>query len=151
MKPDYISPDGRIKLYNVDCMEYMKQCKENEFDLAVVDPPYGIGMSGGNVGYKGDNNLERKEWDNKIPPDEYFYNLRLSSINQIVWGGNYFKYLWPTRCYIVWDKGAGFKGRTFAESELAFTSMDKNAKTFSYDPQSIDLFFEEIFCLWATK
>ena len=123
-----------LKLINGDCMEYMKHVPDKYFDLAIVDPPYGIGMSGGNVGYKGNNNLTRKEWDSAIPSDEYFIELIRISKNQIVWGGNYFKILWPTRGYIVWDKGAGFRDRTYAESELAFTSFDRNAKTFSHDP-----------------
>lgn len=123
-----------IELLNMDCMDYMRDLPDNAFDLAIVDPPYGMGMSGGNVGYKGFNNLERKSWDDCIPDDDYFDELRRVSKNQVVWGGNYFKRLWPSRCYLVWDKGAGFKGRTYAESELAWTSFDANAKTFSYDP-----------------
>ena len=123
-----------IELHKADCMDYMRGLEDNAFDLAIVDPPYGIGMSGGNVGCKGNNNLERKEWDSEIPSDEYFKELKRVSQNQIIWGGNYFKAIWPTRGYVVWDKGAGFKNRTFAESELAFTSFDRNAKTFSYDP-----------------
>lgn len=123
-----------IELLNMDCMEYMRGLPDKAFDLAIVDPPYGIGMSGGNVGYKGGNNLARKSWDNEIPSDDYFSELRRVSKNQIVWGGNYFKSLWPTRGYIVWDKGAGFRGRTYAESELAFTSFDRNAKTLTHDP-----------------
>lgn len=123
-----------IELHNVDCMEYMRSLPDKAFDLAIVDPPYGIGMSGGNVGYKGANNLERKNWDSSIPSDAYFAELKRVSSNQIVWGGNYFSALWPTRGYIVWDKGAGFRGRTYAESELAFTSFNRNAKTFTHDP-----------------
>ena len=123
-----------IKLIHGDCMDYMATLEDNAFELAIVDPPYGIGMSGGNVGYKGGNDLERKEWDNEIPSIDYFNELKRVSENQIIWGGNYFPYIWPTRGYIVWDKGAGFKGRTFAESELAFSSFDRNAKTFSFDP-----------------
>ncbi len=123
-----------LTIYNADCMEIMSRYEDNYFDLAVVDPPYGIGMSGGNVGYNGNNHLERKEWDNGIPTEEYFKELKRVSKNQIIWGGNYFPYIWPTRGYIVWDKGAGFKNRTFAESELAFSSFNRNAKTFSYDP-----------------
>jgi len=106
---------------------------ENQFDLAIVDPCYGIGMDGGNVGYKGDNNLAKKSWDSKPTPKSYFDLLLKKSSNQVVWGGNYFT-LPPSRCFIVWDKGAGFKGRTYAEAELAWTSFDANVKIFSYDP-----------------
>ena len=118
----------------MDCMEYMKDCADNSFDLAIVDPPYGIGMSGGNVGYqKGFNNLARKEWDKEIPSREYFNELTRVSNNQIILGVNYFS-LPPTRCYLIWDKGAGFKGRTYAEFEQAWTSFDANAKIYQRDP-----------------
>lgn len=128
MKTDLLS------LHLGDCMEFMRGIEDNAFKLAVVDPPYGIGMSGGNVGYKGHNNLERKEWDNETPGPEYFQELRRVSENQIVWGGNYFPEVWPSRCFLVWNKGAGFKGRSYAEAELAVTSFDANAKVFDYDP-----------------
>ena len=123
-----------VQLLNCDCMEYMATLPDKAFDLAIVDPPYGIGMSGGNVGYKGANDLPRKEWDSTIPPPEYFIELLRVSENQIIWGGNYFGTLWPTRGYVVWDKGAGFRDRTYAESELAWTSFDRNAKTYARDP-----------------
>lgn len=122
-----------IELLNIDCMGYMAMCRDGEFDLAIVDPPYGIGMSGGNVGYKGNNNLERKDWDNDIPSDEYFKELFRVSREQIIWGGNYFP-LPPTRCFLIWDKGEGFKGRSYAECEQAWTSFDANARIFKRDP-----------------
>ena len=115
-------------------MEILKQTPNNYYDLAICDPPYGIGMDGGNVGYNGNNHFQKKGWDSGIPDEAYFIELKRVSKNQIIWGGNYFPSIWPTRGYIVWDKGAGFKNRTFAESELAFTSFNRNAKTFSYDP-----------------
>ena len=124
---------SKVDLINGDCMEFMAGCDDNAYDLAIVDPPYGVGMSGGNVGYKGNNNFERKEWDNEIPSAEYFSELMRVSKTQIIWGGNYFP-LPPSRCFIVWDKGAGFKGRTYAEGELAWCSLDANAKIFKYDP-----------------
>ena len=117
----------------MDCMEGMKQFPDKYFELAIVDPPYGIGMDGGNVGYKGFNNLAKKGWDKETPSDEYFNELRRVSQNQIIWGGNYFN-LPPSRCFLVWDKGAGFKGRSYAEAELAWTSFDANVRIFQYDP-----------------
>lgn len=114
-------------------MEYMATLPDKAFDLAIVDPPYGIGMDGGNVGYKGFNNFVKKEWDNSIPPAEYFEQLFRVSKNQIIWGGNYFP-LRPTRGFIIWDKGEGFKGRTYAECEFAWTSLDVNARIFKHDP-----------------
>ena len=123
-----------MQIINDDCMNILKQTPDNYYDLCICDPPYGIGMDGGNVGYNGNNHLEKKEWDSGIPDEKYFKELKRVSKNQIIWGGNYFPSIWPTRGYIVWDKGAGFKNRTFAESELAFTSFNRNAKTFSFDP-----------------
>jgi site-specific DNA-methyltransferase (adenine-specific) len=124
---------GNATILNIDCMEYLATLPDKAFELALVDPPYGIGMSGGNVGCKGFNNLERKEWDKEIPPREYFDELERVSKNQIIWGGNYF-HLRPTRGFIVWDKGAGFKGRTYAECEFAWTSFDANARIYLRDP-----------------
>lgn len=122
-----------IELLHMDCMEYMAGLPDKVFDLAIVDPPYGIGMDGGNIGYKGFNNFEKKSWDNSTPDATYFSELKRVSGEQIVWGGNYFE-LPPTRCFLIWDKGAGFKGRTYAECEQAWTSFDANARIFQRDP-----------------
>jgi len=122
-----------IELLNIDCMEYMATLPDKAFDLAIVDPPYGIGMDGGNVGYKGFNNFEKKSWDSATPDAAYFAELKRVSKEQIVWGGNYFV-LPPTRCFLIWDKGAGFKGRTYAECEQAWTSFDANARIYQRDP-----------------
>ena len=121
---------GGQRLILGDCLEVMPLL--GKVDAVVTDPPYGIGMSGGNVGYKGFNNFERKEWDNSTPDVAIEY-IKSMKVDSIIWGGNYFN-LPPARCYLVWDKGAGFKGRTFAESELAMTSLDANARTFKHDP-----------------
>ena len=119
--------------YCVDCMKVLKLMPDKSIDLCIVDPPYGIGMDGGNVGYQGFNNFEKKNWDSKPPDDTYFKELFRVSKNQIIWGGNYFR-LKPSRCFLIWDKGEGFKNRTYAEAELAWTSFDKNVKIFKYDP-----------------
>jgi site-specific DNA-methyltransferase (adenine-specific) len=124
---------GTVELLNMDCMEYMRGLPDKAFDLAIVDPPYGIGMDGGNVGYKGFNNFEKKSWDSFAPDDNYFLELKRVSKVQIIWGGNYFN-LPPSRCFLIWDKGAGFKGRTYAECEQAWTSLDANARIFQHDP-----------------
>ena len=123
---------SRIRMFNMCCESYMNACKENRYELAVVDPPYGKGMSGGNVGYKGFNDLERKEWDNEIPKKEYFNGLFRVSNEQVIFGGNYFP-LPQSKGFYVWDKGEGFRNRTYAEAELAWASF-KNAKVFKYDP-----------------
>lgn len=121
---------GDCELWLGDCLDVLPGLAG--IDAIITDPPYGIGMSGGNVGYKGFNDLPRKEWDTTTPVDAIRY-IRNSNIPYIVWGGNYFD-LPPSRCYLVWDKGAGFKGRSYAESELAKTNLDENARTFSWDP-----------------
>lgn len=119
--------------FNMDCMEAMREMPDKCFTLAVCDPPYGIGMDGGNVGYKGFNDFTKKDWDKTIPEREYFEQLFRVSENQIIWGGNYFG-LPPSRCWLIWDKGEGFYNRTYAEAELAWTSFDKNVKIFKRDP-----------------
>jgi site-specific DNA-methyltransferase (adenine-specific) len=121
------------RLYHMDCMEGMKQFPDKYFELAIVDPPYGIGMDGGSVGYKGFNVFEKKNWDKEPPPQEYFQELFRVTKQQIIFGGNYFG-LPRSRCWVIWDKGAGFKGRSYAEAELAWTSFDKNVRILQYDP-----------------
>jgi len=127
MKPTDIL--GNIKLYNADCMEVMKTFKDKQFDLAIVDPPYGIGdkFKGGKTGKMNFNEVIEKDWD-KVPSMEYWQELMRVSKNQIVWGGNYFP-LPPTRCFIVWDKQIS-EDFSLAMAELAWTSFDKLAKIF---------------------
>ena len=122
-----------MKITCEDNMELMARYPDGYFELAIVDPPYGIGMDGGNVGYKGLNNFKKKAWDKAIPRQEYFDELFRVSKNQVVWGGNYFG-LPATRCFLVWDKGEGFYNRTYAECELAWTSFDKNTVKYNRDP-----------------
>lgn len=102
-------------------------------DALVTDPPYGQDMDGGNVGYKGFNDFEKLDWDKEPPTAETIGLLLKAARTHIIWGGNYFD-LPPSRCFLIWDKGAGFKGRTYAECELAWASFDANARMFSYDP-----------------
>lgn len=116
-----------------DCLDLMRSLPDKSIDLVLTDPPYGIGMDGGNVGYKGFNNFEKKEWDKMTPPREYFDEIFRISKNQIIWGGNYFG-LPASRCWLIWDKGEGFYNRTYAEAELAWTGMDSNVKIFKHDP-----------------
>lgn len=80
----------KMDLRNCDCMDLMKEFPDKHFDLCIVDPSYGIGMDGGNVGYKGFNNFEKKQWDSAVPDSKYFEELFRVSENQIIWGGNYF-------------------------------------------------------------
>jgi len=142
------------RLYNMDCMEGMAHFPDKYFDLAIVDPPYGINATNMQMGsapnrkeggypavsttqkLKGrlnagsgklKNRLLNKSsfsWDNEIPPAEYFNELFRISKNQIIWGGNYFP-LPPTRCIVCWDKMQPWEN--FSQWEMAWTSFDKPA------------------------
>jgi site-specific DNA-methyltransferase (adenine-specific) len=112
---------------NEDCMEGMARYPDKYFDLAIVDPPYGIGVTKN----KRLNNNSNNDWDNEIPSKEYFNELFRVSQNQIIWGGNYFiEHLKNTRCYINWDKLN--HSDTYADCEMAWTSFNENAKIFKY-------------------
>ncbi|MCP3671627.1 MAG: site-specific DNA-methyltransferase, partial [Gammaproteobacteria bacterium] len=120
-----------IELLNCDCMEYMEGLEDNAFDLAIVDPPYGIGESGGAQRTRGSKrtNGVKKEWDNERPSLQYFQELQRVSMGQIIWGGNYFADLLPaSRCWLYWDK---LMGGDFSDGELAWTSFDKVLKKFT--------------------
>lgn len=120
-------------VYLMDCMELMKQYPDNYFDLAVVDPPYGISInSSGRLGHYGG----KKKWDISTPDNDYFLELFRVSKNQIIWGGNYFQ-LPPNRCFLIWDKQQP-QDVSFASCEYAWTSFDKSAKTFYQRPQGAD-------------
>ena len=121
-----------INLYNQDCMEAMAGFDDNQFDLAIVDPPYGIHdklFSGGGF-MKNSPQKKRyreKQWDKEIPSDEYFKELERISKNRIIWGGNYFP-LKPTRGIIAWVKPQMRNHPAFSQWEMAWTSFDKSAK-----------------------
>lgn len=116
-----------IDLKHIDCMEYLKTLEDNAFELAIVDPPYGIGITKN----KRLNNNSKNEWDNEIPKEDYFFELQRVSVNQIIWGGNYFiKHLTNTRCFLNWDKLN--HSNTYADCEMAWTSFNANAKIFKY-------------------
>ena len=109
-----------------DCMEYMREMPDNAFELAIVDPPYGIGISSNPVRQA----HRKKNWDSNVPSKEYFSELMRVSKNQIIWGGNYYD-LPPTQNYIVWDKKQPHDF-SLAMCELAWCSIQKPAKMFSY-------------------
>ena len=145
--------------HNVDCMEYLKTCADKQFDLAIVDPPYG--GAGNENQFKGETRfgglfdkyktVERtggtwsKKYERKIidwdiaPPKEYFAELFRVSKNQIIFGGNYFD-LPPTRCFIVWEKLTISEKFSMAMCEYAWTSFFSNAKLFKYAPQNSSRF-----------
>lgn len=121
---------------NGDCMDYLKEFPDNYFDIACVDPPYGLldaGMqTGGCKGHFKDklfNNKSIKDWD-KAPSQEYFDQIFRVSRNQIIWGGNYFR-LPPCRCFVVWDKLQPWEN--FSRCEYAWTSFKMPSKLFQFD------------------
>lgn len=123
--------------YNMDCMEAMRQMPDKCFDLAVVDPPYGIGESGAN-NHTRSKLAVAKDYkpfagdDLKAPDKEYFEQLMRISKNQIIWGANHFisKIPFDSHCWIVWDKENG--ENDFADCELAWTSFDTAVRKFKY-------------------
>lgn len=120
-----------IDLRHVDCMEYLATCEDNAFQLAIVDPPYGIGEDGGKQRTRGSKrtNGKKKNWDNARPQLVYFQEVRRVSQNQIIWGGNYFAdLLQASRCWLYWQKNMG---GDFADGELAWTSFDKVLKQYT--------------------
>lgn len=118
------------KVHLIDCMEYMKDIEDNYFELAIVDPPYGINFAKKHTG-KGWVERESKEWDKAPPKAEYFEELYRISKNQIIWGGNYFvKHLHHSQGWIFWDKGQ--REFSLADGELAFTSFSRALRVFEY-------------------
>lgn len=114
---------GDATLYLGDCMDFLAAQPDASFDLAIVDPPYGIGASEMTMGSgKNKQYTKGKRWDNKAPDAAYFKELARVSKHQIIWGGNYFP-LPLTKCWIFWDKGIN-GDCSFADGELAWASFD---------------------------
>jgi site-specific DNA-methyltransferase (adenine-specific) len=121
---------GSVTIYQGDCMEYMAGLKDKEFDLAIVDPPYGLGDKKLTQGGTWASKYKKGDcaWD-VAPSSDYFLELQRATKNWIVWGGNYFSHELPAaRCFIVWRKLQMLGMHTMADCELALTSFDKNAK-----------------------
>ena len=141
-----------IELLNMDCMDYMRDLPDNTFDLAIVDPPYGIGESGKTNASRGSaagagkwlgsrnttgagvpsTQFAHKDWDKEPPSKAYFDELERISRNQIIWGANHFidRIGRPSSCWIVWDKVNGTTD--FADCELAYTSFTTAVRKFQY-------------------
>ena len=128
-----------IKMLNMDCMEYMRTLPDKYFDLAIVDPPYGINAAntfGGEERKSGNGAanktaFEKKDWDLNVPDKSYFDELMRVSKNQIIWGANYMSnFLPPSMGWIVWDKDNGTT--KFSDAELAFSSFDRALRIWKY-------------------
>ena len=129
---------ANIELHNVDCMEYLRSCDDNAFELAIVDPPYGLDLANMNMGTGKTKKASKaknrkwvaKDWDKNTPPQAFFVELWRVSKNRIIWGGNYFD-LPPCKHYIIWDKEIP-NGLSFADCEFAWASFDKAPRMFRY-------------------
>jgi len=112
-----------------DCVEVMKGFADNQFDLAIVDPPYGVNMgAAGKYRATAKTSYTKKNWDISIPKKVYFEELFRISKNQIIWGGNYFAHLLPpSRCWFYWDKEREWL-LNYSSGELAWTSFNQNMR-----------------------
>jgi site-specific DNA-methyltransferase (adenine-specific) len=141
MMREWTSEDGRIRLINGDCVEFIRGLPDKCFELAVVDVPYGIGVY--KSGVMGGGVLARQStyrptnWDNDAPTQDYWNQLFRVSVNQIAWGANHFISRIPidSSCWIVWDKENG--ENNFADCELAWSSFDKAVRLFRYKWQGM--------------
>ena len=148
-----------LKLIQGDCMDVMKDYPDNYFDLAIVDPPYGIDVTSMEMGGRKRNTQDKKKnWDCGVPDDSYFNELFRASKNQIIWGGNYFN-LPPSQYFCVWDKGETMYGRSFAECELAWIRSG-GTRILKKNPNQLDrihptqkpiILYEWLYKNYATK
>lgn len=134
MRPRYETPF--LTLFHTDNMELMRQLPANYFDLAIVDPPYGIGEDGKSNHSRGTKRhpgtmFKPKKWDKTPPPQEFFNQLRRISKNQIIFGANHFisRLPYDSPCWIVWDKD---RTGDFADCELAWTSFNTAVRKFTF-------------------
>lgn len=132
---------GNIEITNEDNMELMARYPDNYFDLAIVDPPYGIGINTNMGRRKGDKKSNYHKFageDKNIPSKEYFDELFRISKNQIIWGGNYMTdFLHPSSCWLLWDKKFS-EEVTFAQFEMAWTSFKSSAKKYDKSPNQLN-------------
>jgi site-specific DNA-methyltransferase (adenine-specific) len=130
-----------INMMQGDCMELMATLPDKAFELAIVDPPYGIGEDGGSHKHNATPNkawknprpvgYEKKDWDSAPPSPEYFQELMRVSKNQIIWGGNYYL-LPPSSCWLVWYKAGQNPNTDFSDCELAWASFKTSIRFFSF-------------------
>lgn len=132
---------SEIKLFNIDCLNYMKTIPNKHFDLSIIDPPYGIDVINKTFQNKklkpgkscaNKTIFKIKKWDNNKPDKKYFQELFRVSKNQIIFGANHFisRIPFDSSCWIVWDKNNG--KNDFADCELAWTSFDSAVRIFKY-------------------
>ncbi len=130
-----------INLYNMDCMELLKNTPNKYYDLAIVDPPYGLGTKTTEGGCNKNSQVKFKNhnWDNSIPSKDYFNELKRVSKEQIIWGGNYMaEHIGNTKCIIIWDKMTYIP--TMSQFEFAFCSMNKHPKLITINSNDLNRF-----------
>lgn len=126
----------KIRIYNEDCLEAIKKIPDKAYDLAIVDPPYGIGEDGGTNGSRSKMTKSKvyisKGWDKEPPSREYFNELKRVSKNQIIWGANHFidRVPYASSSWVVWNKENG--ATDFADCELAYTSFTTAVRMFTW-------------------
>ena len=124
---------SRIRMFNMCCESYMNACKEKRYELAIVDPPYGIGESA-KAGKRPKVSVKYKisNWDDEYPDKDYFVSLMNVSENQILWGGNHYisQIPYDSSCWIVWNKVR--QSQDFADCELAWTSFKSAVKMYEF-------------------
>lgn len=128
MRSEALGPNGEATIYLGDCLEILPTL--SGVDAVVTDPPYGIGIGKQSRGKWASHALGSSEWDDtrgEVAP------IIKTGLPAVIWGGNYFP-LPANRGWLLWDKGNGFRGRDFAEAELAWTNLDVNTRVYSYDP-----------------
>jgi len=140
----------KIELLNIDCMEYMAGLPDKAFDLAIVDPPYGIGEGneknktrssytgfGDKKTWVNAKDYGGGEWDHSSPDEYYFKELIRVSKNQIIWGANHFisKIPFDSSCWLVWDKNNGECDQ--ADAELAYTSFTTAVRKYTFKWQGL--------------
>lgn len=129
----------KSEVFNEDCMVGMARYPDNYFDLAVVDPPYGIGVNHNMGRRRGDkqSNYKKAYWDNSHPSEKYFIELFRLSKDQVIWGANHFISEMPinSSCWLMWDKKFS-EEVTFAQFELAWTSFSTTCKKYEKFPNS---------------
>jgi site-specific DNA-methyltransferase (adenine-specific) len=133
----------KIEITNEDNMLLMSRYPDNYFDLAIVDPPYGLGTKTTDGGSKKNSqtkfmkDIRRSNWDNSIPTKEYFNELKRVSKNHIVWGGNYMaEHLGNTKCILIWDKMTYIP--TMSQFEFAFCSMNKHPQLIKINSNDVN-------------
>jgi len=125
-----VKHEPNIEILHLNCLDYLKQCYDNQFDLAIVDPPYGLERFKKGGSHVNKYGTEKQEWNNTKPSKEYFTELFRVSQKQIIWGANNFE-LPTSEYFIIWQKGNAIDF-SFAMCEQAWTNVKKPAKLYKY-------------------